>query len=171
MADLASLEMKIKVLEEGYRKLSDIEAIKRLRHRYWRCIHQGLWDDLVDCFAEDAAIDYGFGIKLQGRKALTQFFKESMAPSNALVFPQGHNPEIDLTSDTTAKGIWQLDNVMVDAKTKVAVRHGASYDEEYAKVNGDWKIKRQKVTHVFRQPVQMEEIRRTVGEESGQSEE
>jgi hypothetical protein len=51
MADLAELEARIKRLE-------DIEAIKRLRHKYFRCLDGKLWDQMEDCFAEDVKTSY-----------------------------------------------------------------------------------------------------------------
>ena len=156
MTEFESLEQRVKILEEECRRLSDIEAIRRLRYKYWRCIHKGLWDDLMDCYADEAAVDFGYGLKLEGKTALTDFYKGSMTSAFSLVDPQGHNPEIEVLSSTTARGFWQLDNTMVEAQTSKAVRVGASYDEEYVKLNGEWKISVQKVNHIYRQVVEME---------------
>ena len=46
MTELRDLEARIRALE-------DIEAIKRLKHKYFRCIDKGLWDEIGNCFAED----------------------------------------------------------------------------------------------------------------------
>jgi hypothetical protein len=79
-----------------------------------------------------------------------------MSSTFTLVDPQGHNPEIEILGPTTARGFWQLDNTMVEAQTSKAVRVGASYDEEYVKRNGEWKISVQKVNHIYRQVVELE---------------
>ena len=156
MTDLESLEKRVKFLEKECRRLSDIEAIRRLRYKYWRCIHKSLWDDLIDCYADGAVVDFGYGLQLEGKKALEDFYKGSMASAFTLVDPQGHNPEIEILSSTTARGFWQLDNSMVEAQTDKAVRVGASYDEEYVKRDGEWKISVQKVNHIYRQVIVME---------------
>ncbi|MFC1944647.1 hypothetical protein ACFLX5_04055 [Chloroflexota bacterium] len=59
-----NIEVRIRALEEKVMLLTNIEDIKRLRGRYWRCIREHLWDDLLDCFAEDAKVDLGFGMRM-----------------------------------------------------------------------------------------------------------
>lgn len=137
-------------LEARIRALEDIEAIKKQKHKYFRCIDKGLWDELVDsCFAEDAIADFDeFGI-VRGREALRQFYKEKIGSAFSLCVHQGHNPEIDLISDTTATGIWQLENFMVTAETNVGYWIAAFYEEEYVKEKGTWKINRIKIPIVF----------------------
>ena len=158
MSELLDLETRIKDLEKECRRLGDIEAIRGLRYKYWRCIRYGLWDDLLDCYANSAVSDFGYGVRLEGKKALEGFYRKRMASLYSLVAPQGHNPEIEILSDTQARGLWQLDNTMVEAKTSKAVRQGVTYDEEYFKENGVWRIASQKVTHVYRQAVTMEPV-------------
>ncbi len=156
MTDIESLEQRIKFLEDECRRLSDIEAIRQLRYKYWRCIHKNLWTDLIDCYTDDAVVDFGYGLQLEGKTALEDFYKGSMSSTFTLVDPQGHNPEIEMLSPTTARGFWQLDNTMVETQTSKAVRVGASYDEEYVNRNGEWRISVQKVNHIYRQLVEME---------------
>jgi bile-acid 7alpha-dehydratase len=142
MTELRDLEARIRALE-------DIEAIKRLKHKYFRCIDKGLWDEIGNCFAEDAVADYIPGTPLQGRAAIAKFFTENVAPAYSMCVHQGHNPEIELTSDTAATGIWELDNFMVTAKTNVGFWIAAFYEDEYVKEKGEWKIKRTKVDFFF----------------------
>ncbi len=156
MTDIESLEQRVKSLEDECRRLSDIEAIRQLRYKYWRCIHKNQWDELMDCYADDAVVDFGYGLQMEDKTVLADFYKGSMTSAFSLVDPQGHNPEIEMLSSTTARGFWQLDNTMVEAHTNKAVRVGASYDEEYVKRNGEWKILFQKVNHIYRQLVEME---------------
>lgn len=142
MTELRDLEARIRVLE-------DIEAIKRLKYKYFRCIDKGLWDEIGDCFAEDGVADYVPGMPLEGRPAIAKFFNENIAPAYSMCVHQGHNPEIELTSDTTATGQWELDNFMVTAKTNMGLWIGAFYEDEYVKEKGEWRIKRTKVSFIF----------------------
>ena len=73
--------------------------------------------------------------------------------------------EIEMTGDETARAVWQLDNLMVEAQTNVAVRIGATYDDAYVKEKGAWKIKSPKTSYTYRQPVRLEEFRYTVKSE------
>ena len=139
---------ELKGLEARIRALEDLEAIKRLKYKYFYCIDKGLWDEIGDCFAEDAVADYGRDMLLQGRAVISKFFKEQIGPAYSMCVHQGHNPEIDLTSDTTAKGLWELDNFMVTA-TNVGFWIAAFYEDEYAKERGNWKIKKTKVVYIF----------------------
>jgi len=142
MTELRDLKARVRVLE-------DTEAIKRLKYKYFRCIDKGLWDEIGDCFAEDAVADYIPGLPLQGRAAIATFFKENIAPAYAMRVHQGHNPEIELTSETTATGHWELDNFMVTAKTNTGIWIGAFYEDQYVKEMGEWRIQRTKVDFIF----------------------
>jgi hypothetical protein len=58
-----------------------------------------------------------------------------------------HAPEIELTSATTARGIWALNDVvrLVPALTLHGYGH---YHETYEKVDGRWRIKTSKLTRL-----------------------
>ena len=134
MAKLAELEAKIQRFE-------DIEAIKRLKYKYLRTLDSKLWDDLADCFTEDATTAYGDGKhSFQGRNAIMKFLKESLNPT-MISMHQCHHPEIELTSDTTATGIWGLQDYLVMTQANRSLRGASFYYDEYVKVNGEWKIK------------------------------
>ena len=145
-------------LETRIRVLEDIEAIKKLRSRYWRCIREGLWDNFLDCFSDDAAVDLGVGRQLQGKKALTNFYKEIFPTIRSTIIPQGHNPEIDVLSETKATGKWLIDNPQIEIPSNEAVRLGSTYDEEYEKESDGWRIKRQKVSHIYKEPIKLESL-------------
>jgi bile-acid 7alpha-dehydratase len=156
MANLADLEARVKVLEEELRKLKDIEEIIQLKYRYWRCVHSGLWEGVGDCFAKDAVCEFMPEFQMQGREAIVQFFKDRVNPITKLVVLHGHNPEIEITSGSTARGRWQLDNIRIEAATNAGSRMGNAYVEEYTKDEGKWKIKSSKVAYLFREPAQIE---------------
>ncbi len=147
MAELRDLDARIRVLEE-------IEAIKRLKYKYFRCMDKGLWDEMGECFAEDAVADYERHGLIQGRAAIARFFKEYVAPAYSMCVHQGHNPEIDLRSDSTATGTWELDNFMVTSETNIGLWIAAFYEDEYAKEGGEWKIKRTKIVYIFRSDIE-----------------
>ena len=95
--------------------LYEIDAIQRLKHRYLRCLDQKLWDELETCFTEDATCAYGDGkYSFQGRAAIIDFLRTAMGAPSFLSSHRVHHPEIELTSATTATGIWALDDVVID---------------------------------------------------------
>ncbi|HEY2105041.1 MAG TPA: nuclear transport factor 2 family protein [Candidatus Binataceae bacterium] len=118
MANLAELEARLQSLE-------DVEAIKRLKYKYLRCLDTKQWDEMGTTFAPDATTDYSDGeLKFSGRDAIMKFLKESAmaGPSGLIGVHQVHHPEIELTSPTTAKGIWALYNYLLHKTANTGLR-------------------------------------------------
>jgi len=133
MAEHGGLEARIQALE-------DIEAIKKLKAKYWRCLDRKLWDELADCFIFDAKADYGAKMKFDGREAIICFLRDSLGGENVTTTHGGHNPEIEIISGSTARATWALnDYIVIRPNTK---RRGwGFYEDEYVKEGGAWKIK------------------------------
>jgi len=122
--------------------LHELEAIKRLKYRYMRCLDQKRWDEIRDCFIEDATAAYSGGkYKFDGRDAIVDFFAQAMGSAGFLSSHRVHHPEIDLTGPDTATGIWALEDVVVDVDRGITLRGAAFYTDHYVKVGGAWKIK------------------------------
>jgi hypothetical protein len=122
--------------------LVELEAIKRLKYRYMRCVDQKLWDELAECFVEDATSAYGGGkYSYEGRDAILEFLRDAMGADTFHSSHQVHQPEIDFTSETTATGIWALEDIVIDLKWNITIRGAAFYYDEYVKQDGAWKIK------------------------------
>ena len=138
---------------EKIRILYDMEAIKKVKREYWWCVDEKRMDDLVNCFTEDAVADYAIDTLLEGRNAIIQFLKDTVASEelDAIPIHQGFDPVIEITSETTAIARWRLYNYMFFQKVKTVIIMWSVYDDEYAKVNGDWKIKLTKIRHMSTQ--------------------
>ncbi|MBM4463483.1 MAG: nuclear transport factor 2 family protein [Chloroflexi bacterium] len=141
MATIAELEARIRVLE-------DIEAIKGLKAKYWRCVDRKLWKDLADVFAPSATADYGPNLQFEGRKAIIQFLKDSLGADSTITVHGGHNAEIEITGKTSARGIWALNDIVVMQPNMKRIGWGY-YEDEYVKVKGQWKKKSTKMTTVL----------------------
>ena len=134
--------MDLKELEARIRVLEDIEAIKRLKHKYFRCLDAKLWDELADCFVENATTSYTDGkYSFRGVEAIISFLKKSLGADTVVSMHQGHQPEIDITSETTAKGIWTSEAGLIITDRNVSTREVNFYYDEYVKIGGQWKIK------------------------------
>ena len=144
MSDTRDLERRIRALE-------DVEAIKQLKHRYWRCLDLKLWDELATCFTADATVSYGSGkYRFEGVEAIMRFLRESLARERgALGYHHGHHPEIELTGERTARGVWALDNYLFNDGEKRGVRIAAYYADEYVKAADGWKLRHTGYTTVF----------------------
>lgn len=141
-AKLAELEARIRILE-------DIEAIRKVKAKYWYCVDMKLWDDLADCFADDVILCVPTLKDIQGRKAVVQYMKERLGQSSLIAVHQGHQPDIEIKSENSAKGVWALRDNLIDSQTKKAFKGRGFYEDEYIKENGRWKIKKSKLSYIY----------------------
>ena len=58
----------------------------------------------------------------------------------------GHVPEIEILSDTEARGIWPMEDVVLNRG--FAFRGYGHYRETYEKVAGEWRIKTSQITRL-----------------------
>jgi hypothetical protein len=122
--------------------LVELEAIKRVKYAYIRCLDQKLWDEMATLFTADASASYGGGAyTFEGRDDIVAFLVRSMGAETFHSSHRVHQPEIDLTSPTTATGTWAMDDVVVETGFGVTIRGAAFYRDEYVKVDGRWLIK------------------------------
>lgn len=141
---------EVNQLETRIRMLEDIEAIRKLKSRYWRCVDNKLWQELGECFTEDMVLSF-MSKSIEGRNACVQFLKEVL--SGAVSVHQGHQAEIEITSESTARAIWTLNDLLLDMQPGVNYTGFGYYEDEYVKENGNWKIRRSKVSYYFTQIV------------------
>jgi hypothetical protein len=136
MADVIALERRIHAIEE-------MEAIKRLKYRYFRSLDRKEWDDLGDCFAPDATVAYADGrYRFEGRNAILEFLRGALGEeTGSVTVHHGHHPEIDLIGETTARGTWALYNYMFNERQRRGIRIAAYYEDEYVKTGGRWWIR------------------------------
>jgi ketosteroid isomerase-like protein len=122
--------------------LLDIEAIKRVKYAYLRCLDQKLWSEMAAVFTDDAVAAYSGGkYSFTGRDEILAFLERSMGAETFHSSHRVHHPEIDLHGDT-AVGTWAMDDVVVMTDWNLTVRGAAFYEDEYRKVDGAWKISR-----------------------------
>jgi hypothetical protein len=107
-----------------------------------RCIDEKRWDELEDCFVEDATVAYSGGkYSFAGRDAIMKFLVDSMERDSFHSSHRVGQPEIDITSETTATGIWALEDTVIDTQFQFTLRGAAFYRDEYVKVDGRWRIR------------------------------
>ena len=121
--------------------LQEIEAIKRLKYKYLRCLDQKRWAELAKCFTKDATSAYSGGkFSFEGRDAIMEFLESAMGADSFLSSHTVHHPEIEITSETTATGVWALHDTVIETSANIMIRGAAFYEDEYVKVDGEWKI-------------------------------
>jgi hypothetical protein len=156
-------------------RLAAIEAITQLKARYFRSMDIKDWDGFQSVFAPDAVFDAteamfardpATGACIQNGRVIDEpaAFDESLltrgAPAiratvEAAIAPlvtihHGHMPEIEVTSATTARGIWAMEDVLhypAESPFTLFVGFG-HYHETYERIDGRWHIKTLKLTRL-----------------------
>ncbi len=122
--------------------LHELEAIKRLKYKYLRCLDQKCWDELADCFTEDARSSYGGGrYAFEGRDAIMEFLRRAMGAPSFLSSHRAHHPEIEFSSPVAATGTWALEDTVIETRAGITIRGAAFYTDEYVKQGDAWKIR------------------------------
>jgi len=123
--------------------LVEHEAIKRLKYKYLRCLDQKRWDEMRECFTEDAVAAYSGGkYAYDGRDAILDFLRRAMGAETFLSSHRVHHPEIELRSPSEATATWALEDVVIEEKWGITIRGAAFYEDEYVKQDGRWLIRR-----------------------------
>jgi len=127
-------------LEKHITVLEDIEAIKQLKARYCAvCDDNHNTDKITTLFVEDGIWE-GVGLgSHQGHEAIRELFKSFQ---ERISFSQHNvmNPIIEVDGDR-AHGSWYLLGPFTFRKGNRAVWLAAQYEDDYIKVNGQWKFK------------------------------
>jgi uncharacterized protein (TIGR02246 family) len=136
--------------------VDDIEAIKQLKARYFRTLDTKDWDGYRQVFTDDVVMDTteSGGSLIIGADEFMAYLREALA--GATTVHQGHMPEITLTSDTTATGIWALHDIVIWPGGMRLDGFG-HYHETYLKTGEGWRIKSSKLTRVHTDFVMPEE--------------
>lgn len=144
-------------------RLLAIEEIRNLKARYFRLLDTKQWDRWGMTFARDAVMrvdsevstwggDPHTSIGATGRERIRELVRNLR--HETVTVHQGHTAEIEITSPTTARAIWLLEDI-VDSPAVYRRSHG-HYHETYEKVDGVWYIK---TLHLTR--LRIEELSRT----------
>ncbi len=121
--------------------LEAIELIKQLKARYFRFLDTCDLAGLKTVFTDDAEAYFKGGhyeFTLNGWVELEQFYKDSFTPTK-FGMHTGHHPEITVEGDT-ATGIWYLQDIFINLEENITISGSALYNDNYVKVDGDWKI-------------------------------
>lgn len=122
-------------------ELADIEAIKALKHAYFRLLDSKQFEQLGLLLTEDATTSYESGTySHNGREEVVSFLSTSLGDTGIIHEHLGHHPEISLTGDSAAVGYWYLHDRVVVPAADFELGGTALYRDEYRKVDGTWKI-------------------------------
>ena len=136
---------------DDIQRLISIEEIKQLKARYFRSIDTKDFDNLRTVFAPNATFDSSEALRdpvlgtpsefkeppsVSGLEAIVSYISEALATGQSV--HQGHTPEIELTSDTEARGIVPFEDMLVSEALNF--RGYGYYHETYMRIDGHWRI-------------------------------
>ncbi len=129
--------------------LVDIEALKQLKARYCRLLDAKDWTAWRQVFTDDFVSDTSTagGTLIEGADAFVAFTRNHLRKPSQVTAHQVHAPELDITSPTTARGVWALEDV-VRLAPGINLRGYGHYHETYEKVDGRWLIKTSTLTRL-----------------------
>ena len=144
--------------EEGLsdlERLLAIEEIGRLKASYFRCLDTKNWACIETLFAPGAEVAYnteGSGAPATpenpviGPAAIAAFIQRAV--EHLVTIHHGHMPEIEITSPTTATGIWAMEDILQAPGGENLVQGWGHYHETYERIDGRWYIKTLRLTRL-----------------------
>jgi uncharacterized protein (TIGR02246 family) len=135
-------------------QLLAIEEIKQLKARYFRCMDTKDWAGFEAVFAPDASVDYtppgadSADWLASGRERIVEFVRRIVEP--AITVHHGHMPEVEVTSPTTARAIFAMEDLIwwPEGSRRRTLHGWGHYHESYIKMDGKWLIKTLRLTRL-----------------------
>ncbi len=143
-SEIQALRDEIRQLRGEVDRLSAIEAVKRVKHKYWRSFDTADLEGMASCLHEDVKLSIEAGIYsmcYEGRDAYVQMVKEG-AHADMISHHNGHHPEIDIVSDDEAIGTWYLYDDLWEFRRGMRLFGTAFYRDRYVRCeDGEWRIR------------------------------
>lgn len=141
--------------------MDDIEAIKHLKARYCRLMDTKDWKGYRELFTDDVTVNLesageavpgqnqesaaAAGAVIAGADSFVAMLVSALG--DAVTVHQCHTPEIDVLSQSTAKGVWAMEDLLRFADGTQL--HGfGHYHETYEKQGDTWLIKSTRLTRL-----------------------
>jgi len=144
-AEIATLQQQVATLETRVQQVKDANAIKRLQRAYGYYVEEGLWDDAVNLFADNATLELARDGAYIGKERIRQYYyalgngqlglREGQLNEQLQVMPV-----VTLGEDgTTARARWR--NILLTGQLGEHAEWGEGpFENEYVKENGVWKF-------------------------------
>jgi uncharacterized protein (TIGR02246 family) len=137
-------------------RLVDIEEIKQLKARYFRCMDTRKWDEWGQVFATDCVMEVPEAdMVTSGRDEIVRTVSGLLA--GATTCHHGHMPEIEITGPDSARGTWAMFDYVEwprsDTGDRVGLMGFGHYIEEYTKADGRWRIARTRLERLRVDPL------------------
>jgi hypothetical protein len=143
-------------------RLAAIEAIRRVKARYFRGVDTGDGELVRSILAEDCVLDYtgcfvdpasgrdyfpAMSVVLRGRESWSS---RGLSALGIVSAHEGHGGEIEVTGEDSARAIWSMtDRLFMPAGSSFSrlTGHG-HYHETYVRAADGWKIATLRLTRI-----------------------
>lgn len=124
---------------------ADRAAVQLLKATYFNNVDSKNWLALRRLFAPDAVVDTtgSLGPYFPNRDLFVAFTALTLSAINTRHL--GYDPQIELTSDTTAGAVWTMQDRLSLAGL-VTIHGYGHYTDSYEKVDGQWRVTHSKLT-------------------------
>jgi hypothetical protein len=141
------------------------EQIRELKARYFRLMDTKRWEEYATLFLDDSVFDVteafkdpdgsdGTGLEASvrepiiGRDAIVAYVSRGLEARVRSVHA-GFMPEIEILSESRARGVWAMEDRVWPPDGPVAMMHGwGHYHETYTRKDGRWYIQTLKITRL-----------------------
>ncbi len=134
-------------------KLVAVEEIRRLKARRVRSMDEKDWAGYADCHTADATTytfqsEVGDAAPVTGGEAIARRLASQLEGRTTV--HHVHAPEIEVTSATTATGIWPMEDMLWwEEAGEPHWLHGyGHYHETYEKIDGRWLISSRRLSRI-----------------------
>jgi hypothetical protein len=125
----------------------ELEELRRLKARYFRYLDTKDWAGFREVFADDVVGTFDNAVATDGGDPMSQTWAgaDELVTSIRTVLDgcttvhHGHTPELVLESQTTARGIWAMADI-IDFPGGATLCGAGHYHETYTKSGGAWRI-------------------------------
>jgi hypothetical protein len=128
-------------------KLLALNEIHQIKARRARCVDQKDWAGYAACHTPDC-VSHALSPPTVGADAMAQQLKAQIEHKTTV--HHVHSPEIEFTSDTTANGIWAMEDMLWwEENGQQHWTHGyGHYHETYEKRDGRWLISSRRLKRI-----------------------
>lgn len=142
-AELAALKADVGELRRRADVAEGYIAVSNLQRSYGHYIDKARWDDAADLFAEDCSLEInGRGVYLGQDRVRAYMYKFGPARYGALMTHMQLQPVIHVAPDGLTAKARLRSLIMVGELGGEAVIGDGVYENEYAKEDGVWKIRK-----------------------------
>jgi hypothetical protein len=134
-SELAQLKRDIQILK-------DTEAVKKVKHAYFRCIDTANIEELTTLLhpkVHAKLVGGTYSIEFHTREEYVEMVANSFH-AEFVGMHHGHHPEIEILSETEATGTWYLQDIAIDFRRGDKTTGSSIYHDKYLKTDGKWQI-------------------------------